>query len=134
MTQALSNRIVQAIHTDDRSTPEGLPDGGVYRVLARGVNEHDELCNVEVLRMEWQRGPLVDPVTGESLEPNGLFLETAVRACVARLKYYQTTKFSCRENAIALTHLETTLLWLGARADRRLTEGTLGTHAPDKKP
>ena len=47
---------------------------------------------------------------------------------IARLQYYQTTKFQDRNNAVALTHLETGLLWLGKRAAEREERGVLGTH------
>jgi hypothetical protein len=106
-------RIIQELAINNRSTADGKPDGGT--ITAQG------------LRIDWQRGPLV--VDGVEQEPNGLFLETAVRACIARLEYYQTTEFKGRENAIALTHLETALLWLGKRAQDREDRGVLGTHA-----
>jgi hypothetical protein len=117
-------RITQKLDVVNNTTPDGKPDGGLYTV---NVSSSD-IGNV--LRIVWQQGPLV--VDGQEVPPNGLFLETAVRACIARLEYYQTTQFKSRENAIALTHLETALLWLGARAQRREDEGTLGTHEPDK--
>lgn len=119
-------RIFQKLNTLNLTTPDGKPNGGEYSVFTGPAPG-----GVEVLRMVWQQGPLV--VDGVEQEPNGLFLETAVRACIARLEYYQTTEFKSRENAIALTHLETALLWLGARAARREAEGTLGTHIPDTK-
>jgi hypothetical protein len=105
--------IVQQLEISNRTTADGKPDGGSYEAPG--------------LEITWQRGPLVGP-NGEELEPNGLFLETAVRACIARLEYYQTTEFKGRENAVALTHLETALLWLGKRAADREARGVLGTH------
>lgn len=106
-------RIIQKLEVSNDTTPEGKPDGGHYEAPG--------------LVIDWQKGALVGP-NGEELEPNGLFLETAVRACIARLEYYQTTEFKGRENAVALTHLETALLWLGKRAADREARGVLGTH------
>jgi hypothetical protein len=106
-------RIVQDLKINNVATDDGKPNGGRYEAPG--------------LVIDWQRGPLVGP-NGEAREPNGLFLETAVRACIARLEYYQTTEFKGRENAIALTHLETALLWLGKRAADREDRGVLGTH------
>jgi hypothetical protein len=45
--------------------------------------------------------------------------EDILAVLIDRMNYLQN-KFSCRENAIVLTHLETALLWLGKRtADRK---------------
>lgn len=38
-------------------------------------------------------------------------------------------KFSCRENAIAITHIETALLWLNKRTADRKARNVEGTHA-----
>jgi hypothetical protein len=48
----------------------------------------------------------------------------------AELETFQKSPFSCRENAIALTHIETAILWLAARAERREAECKLGTQVP----
>jgi len=44
-----------------------------------------------------------------------------------RIEFYQSSKFKCRENAIAITKLEEALLWLNKRTmdrERRKVEGT----------
>jgi hypothetical protein len=112
-TEKPVKKIVQELKIENRSTADGAPDGGHYEAPG--------------LVIDWQRGALVGP-NGEELEPSGLFLETLVRAGIARLTYYQSTKFNCRDNAVALTHLETALLWLGKRAAEREERGVLGTH------
>ena len=77
--------------------------------------------------IEWQKGPLG---CGENRkEPNGAFVEGVIAAAIGRIKFYQDSKFKCRENAIALTHLETALLWLQARTAEREKKGVEGTHA-----
>lgn len=81
--------------------------------------------------IEWQNGPL-----GRGLdrkEPNGAFVEGVLQAAIGRLQFYQTAskgKFACRENAIALTHLETALLWLEKRTADREAREVEGTHKP----
>ncbi len=125
-------RLIQDITVENRTREGGLPDGGTYTVFTP--------AGAPCLTMVWQRGPLVDPATGLSQPPNGLFLETALRACRERLRYYQEeTKFSSPENVAALEslnlslhHLETAIDQLVKRAERRAAEGTLGTHEPDK--
>lgn len=79
------------------------------------------------LQIDWQNGALFD-ADGKAIEPNGAFLQTVLEACIDRLKYYQSSKFTCRENAVALTHLETAQLWLGKREAERADRGVLGTH------
>lgn len=45
-----------------------------------------------------------------------------------RLKSFQSSEFATRENAIALTHIETALLWLNKRVEDRIERGVLGTN------
>jgi len=83
------------------------------------------------IRIKWQNGPLGRGK--DRKEPNGAFVEDVIRAAIGRVQFYQTAskgKFSCRENAIALTHLETALLWLEKRTADREAREVEGTHAP----
>lgn len=57
---------------------------------------------------------------------NGLLIEEALSQCVDRLKQYQS-EVPCRENAIALTHIETAILWLQQRTADRISRGVEGT-------
>ncbi len=41
---------------------------------------------------------------------------------------YLNSKFPCRENSIAVTHLETALLWLKERTAKRVQQGVEGKH------
>lgn len=92
----------------------GNPTGG----YVRGVG----------LDIVWQDGPLGNGITEPRQLPNGAFVETVISAVVARLEHYQASKFKCRENAIALTHLETALLWLNKRTMDRENRKVEGTH------
>jgi len=76
----------------------------------------------------WQNGPLGRPEDGTRIEPNGAFVETVISAAVKRIEFYQDSKFKCRENAIALTNLETALLWLNKRTQDREARKVEGTH------
>lgn len=78
--------------------------------------------------IEWQDGPLG---RGEGrLDPNGAFVETVIAAALQRIQYYQEGKFSCRENALAVTKLEEALHWLNHRTASREDRGVEGTHVP----
>jgi len=97
---------------DNRSDVNGNPTGGT--VSGVGIN------------IQWQDGPLGRGT--ERKPPNGAFVEDVVEACAERIRFYQASKFSCRENAIALTHLETALLWLNKRTQDREARDVEGTH------
>ena len=102
----------QNLTCENRNDADGNPAGG--SVSGTGIN------------IEWQNGPLG---RGEDrIEPNGAFVEGVIAAAIQRIAYYQATKFSCRENAIALTHLETALLWLNKRTAEREARQVEGTH------
>lgn len=120
--------IVQTLVTDNRSLEDGTPDGGSAVCLVPSGD-----VQLEVLRLRWQQGALVDPDTKQERPANGVFLATVARVVVDRLEYYQSTKFACAENAEALEHFRKGLALLEKRANRRSGEGTLGTHEPDKK-
>lgn len=48
---------------------------------------------------------------------------------IDRMRAFQAGPYSCRENAIVLTHLEDAMHWLRHRADARAKRGVLGTTA-----
>ncbi len=60
-------------------------------------------------------------------EPNGAFVEDVLTACLRRLEHYNDTKFRCRENSLAITHIEEALHWLHARTANREGRGVEGT-------
>lgn len=103
----------QGVRIENRYDENDNPSGGA--VIGVGID------------IRWQDGPLGRGE--ERIPPNGAFIEDVLDACAERLKYYQASKFSCRENAIALTHLETALLWLNKRTQDREDREVEGTHA-----
>ncbi len=91
----------------------GLPLGGFAK--ATGID------------IQFQPGPL----GGE--EPAGAFVETLIAIVVDRLQYYQNVsakRFRCRENSLAITHLQEALHWLDHRTKDREDRGVEGTHKP----
>jgi len=76
--------------------------------------------------IDWQEGPLGRDE--ERIKPNGAFVETVISAALQRIRHYQDGKFSCRENAIAITKLEEALLWLNKRTQDREDREVEGTH------
>lgn len=81
------------------------------------------------LSIQWQNGPLGRD--NDRQQPNGAFVETVIEAARQRLEFYQNAsdhRFSCRENAIAITKLEEALLWLNKRTQDRERRQVEGTH------
>lgn len=79
------------------------------------------------LQINWQDGPLGRD-SGRK-EPNGAFVEDVIAAALGRLKFYQASKFSCRENALAITKLEEALHWCQHRTKEREARQVEGLHA-----
>jgi hypothetical protein len=93
----------------------GAPAGGYSRT--------------EGAKVYWQNGPLKMP-DGTSRARNGAFVEEVLLIVADRLLHYQEGKFACRENALALKHIEGALLALELRTAQRVQQGVEGTHQP----
>lgn len=78
------------------------------------------------LSIVWQDGPVGGGP--ERSNPGQALLEDVVLAAVQRLRFFQASKFACRENAIALTKMEEALHWMQARQDDREARGVQGKH------
>lgn len=109
----------QPIVGEHRKDADGNPAGGL--TSGRG------------LLIRWQNGPLGRG--DDRAEPNGAFVEGVIAAAIDRLEYYQNDgvpgmigRFACRENALAITHLEEALHWLEHRTRDREDRAVEGTH------
>jgi hypothetical protein len=69
----------------------------------------------------FQNGPIEAPK-----DYNGLSNEAVLAVVIDRMRGFQTGPFKCRENAIALTHLEEALMWLQKRTRDRMARGVEG--------
>ena len=56
---------------------------------------------------------------------NGTTNEEVLAVLIDRLNFLNS-KFPCRENSVAITHIETALLWLNHRTASRKTRGVEG--------
>ena len=110
-----SEEIVESEFTVDRG---GNPTGGRTRMVI--ANAQGGEVPLEIF---WQDG--IIPPDGEQ---NGAFIEDVLEAARQRLQFFQGSKFRCRENAIALTHIETALAWLDFRTRGRLAQGVENTY------
>ncbi len=102
----------QEIKVENKTDNDGNPAGGSIK----GVG----------IEIKWQKGQLG---RGEDRkEPNGAFVETVIQAAIARIEYYQSTKFNCWENKQAIGHLELALKQLEVRTAGREEREVEGTH------
>lgn len=60
-------------------------------------------------------------------EVHGTTLEEMLRVSIDRLQNLNA-RFSCRENALAITKMEEALMWLNKRTQDRIERGVEGTH------
>jgi hypothetical protein len=91
---------------------QGNPAGG----YATGIGFH----------IEWQNGPLGRG--DDRRAPNGAFVEEILKVAIERVRFYNETRFRCRENSLAITHMEEALHWMQARTADRESRGVEGTH------
>ena len=71
--------------------------------------------------INFQNGPI------QEVGFNGISNEALIAVVIDRMRGFQTGRFPCRENAIALTNLEQALMWLQKRTRDRLARGVEGT-------
>lgn len=71
----------------------------------------------------FQNGPI------KEVGVNGVTHEALLAILIDRMRSFQEGGYKCRENAIALTHLEDALMWLQRRTVARIRRGVEGTHA-----
>lgn len=77
---------------------------------------------VVTCRIGFQNGPI------QEAGVNGISGEALLAVVIDRLRSFQAGQFACRENAVALTHLESSLMWLQKRTRDRLARGVEGTN------
>ena len=70
----------------------------------------------------FQNGPI------KELGVNGVTQEVLLAIVIDRLRSFQAGPFSCRDNAVALTHCEDALMWLQRRTRERIKRGVEGTN------
>lgn len=70
----------------------------------------------------FQNGPI------KEVGVNGVTQEALLAILIDRMRAFQAGPYACRENAIALTHMEEALMWLQRRTVERIKRGVEGTH------
>lgn len=86
-----------------------------YYVVSKDKNE-------KLLEVSFQDGPILEAGV------NGAMDENLITIVIDRLRGFQSGKYCTRENAIALTKLEESLMWLKERTRNREMRNVEGTH------
>lgn len=98
---------------------DDLGKGGAYNhyaVYATVADHATKLCDIR-----FQNGPPEEVI-------NGVTIEVLLAIVVDRLRGFQTGKFPCRQNSIAITKIEESLLWLADRSRERTERGVSGSY------
>lgn len=74
------------------------------------------------LPTRFQNGPI------NEFGVNGISNEALMAIVEDRLKSFQSGPYACRENALALTHLQESIRWLHHRTRERIARGVEGTN------
>lgn len=72
--------------------------------------------------IEFQKGPRNAPDSR-----HGVLDVDLLEIVRDRLMAFQAGPYACRENAIALTHIEEALMWMNRRVEDRIERNVLGT-------
>lgn len=81
-----------------------------------------DIPNKPPLIISFQNGPIKESGV------NGITQEVLIAICIDRLRSFQSGKFACRENALALTKIEEAQHWLHSRTLSRIARDVEGTH------
>lgn len=112
----------EAFDSDSPVHKGRLPVNSIFFTSEEG-NPMGGSSSAEGIGVTWQNGVL---------EPNGAILEDLLSIAIDRLQFFQGDggfgKFSCRENALAITHIQEAMHWLAHRTQARRRRGVEGTY------
>ena len=119
MSRELSSHRVTGLNEKIRIEVLDNPGpGGACHSYRISVDE--ETCVYSQV-LEFQNGPI------QEVGVNGISIEALLAIVEDRLMGFNSGRFSCRENAVALTKVQEALMWLGKRTRDRLARGVEGT-------
>lgn len=84
-----------------------------------GLELPKKICDIQ-----FQTGPV------QEAGVNGITHEALLSIVIHRLTSFQSGSFACRENAVALTHIESALMWLEKRTRDRIKRNVEGLSVP----
>ncbi len=116
MTREITDHVANPVNDRIKITVTDEPGPG-------GANHHYQIdiFRGDGINLYFQKGGIAENGV------NGVTQEVLLAVCIDRLRCFQAGKFSCRENAIALTKMEEALHWLHSRTRERMKRGVEGT-------
>ena len=109
----LNRKHVEVFATDERN------DDGAHHSYQIDIYRNDGEV-VETCKLNFQNGGL------QEVGPNGITEQALLAVVLDRLRGFNSGPYSSRENSIAITKIEESLLWLQKRADDRARRGVEG--------
>lgn len=97
------------------------PGGANHLYQLRGLQGPLDHHPIPTIDIRFQNGPI------QESGANGISNESLLAIVEDRLKSFQSGPFACRENAIALTHIQDAMHWLHHRTRERVARGVEGT-------
>lgn len=116
LTDHKVNGLNEALNIYVRDEPDA--HGGCHKYAIEWT-ANDQL---EVVEIDFQNGPV------KEFGVNGVSNEAILAIVIDRLRGFQNGDFSTKENSVALTHLETAMLWMHKRTRDRIARGVEGTY------
>jgi hypothetical protein len=94
-----------------------------HRYLIEGGDTANKMSIAEFVHCDirFQNGPI------QEHKVNGISNEALLAIVEDRLLGFQSGPFACRENAVALTKLQESMMWLQKRTRDRVARGVEGT-------
>lgn len=108
---------LNTVHREGEVGPGGARHNYVITYGPEGRDTDRPLAHIV-----FQKGP-----RNESTSTIGVLDTDLLEIVRDRLKAFQNGAYACRENALALTHLEESLMWMSKRVEDRAECGVLGT-------
>lgn len=107
------------VRSEFTTNEDGNPTGGETSMMAASGKDGLDYYAISI---HWQDG-IIGP-EGQ----NGAFIEDVLEAARQRLLFFNSTKFRCRENSVAITKIEEALQWLDWRTRQRLLQDMENTY------
>lgn len=113
----LTSKYTEVYHEDVEQMKYNAPHHFTVQ-KAGGIPGDERFLGV----INFQEGPI------KECGVNGACNEDVVAMVICRLEHFQKSEFACRENSLAITKLEESLLWLRKRTMGRENRGVEGTN------
>lgn len=117
----LTSKYTEVFHEEPEEMKYNAPHHfSVYGSKTPELTNGQQMVHLQDIR--FQEGPI------KECGVNGVMNEDLIAMVITRLEHFQKSEFACRENALAITKLEESLLWLRKRTMGRENRGVEGTH------